>query len=84
MHALAEATLRASPSSAPGRRNAWGRLGELFRQVPQVLGNRASGFTLAGVPKSWDEVSERADYIIRACEVAEPPASGEIPGDYGT
>ncbi len=33
--------------------DAWRRLAELFRQVPLVLGNRASGFTLEGVPKSW-------------------------------
>ena len=63
--------------------DAWRRLEELFRQVPQVLGNRASGFTLEGVPKSWDEVSERADHIIRVCNDAEPQAVGEIPGDYG-
>jgi hypothetical protein len=64
--------------------DAWRRLVELFRQMPLVLGNRARGFTLEGVPKTWDEVSERADHIILACETAEPPANGEIPGDYGT
>lgn len=50
--------------------DAWRRLEELFVRVPQVLGNRASGFTLEGVPKSWDEVSERADHIIRVCNDA--------------
>jgi hypothetical protein len=64
--------------------DAWRRLAELFRQVPLVLGNRASGFTLEGVPKSWDEVSERADHIIQVCNDAEAQASGEIPADYGT
>jgi hypothetical protein len=62
--------------------DAWLRLGELFRQVPLVLGNRASGFTLEGVPKSWDEVSERADHIIQVCNDAEARASGEISGEY--
>lgn len=62
--------------------DAWRRLAELFRQVPLVLGNRASGFTLEGVPKSWDEVSERADHIIQVCNDAEPQAIGEIPGDH--
>ncbi len=61
----------------------WRQLQELFRQVPLVLGKRASGFTLEGVPKNWDEVSARADHIIRVCDNAEPPISGEIPGDYG-
>jgi hypothetical protein len=51
------------------------RLEELFRQVPLVLGNRARGFTLKGVPKNWDEVSERADHIMRVCDNAEPPTS---------
>jgi len=55
-----------------------------FRQVPLVLGNRASGFTLEGVPKNWDEVSARADHIMRVCDSAAPPTSEEIPGDYGT
>jgi hypothetical protein len=63
--------------------DAWRRLEELFRQMPLVLGNRAGGFTLEGVPKDWDEVSEHADHIMRACEAAEPQANGEIPGDYG-
>ena len=58
------------------------RLAELFRQVPLVLGNRARGHTLEGVPKSWDEVSEHADHLIQVCNDAEPPAIGEIPGDY--
>ena len=62
--------------------DAWRRLVELFRQVPLVLGKRASGFTLEGVPKSWDEVSERADRIIQVCNDAEPQTIGEIPGDY--
>jgi hypothetical protein len=55
------------------------RLAELFRQVPLVLGNRARGLTLEGVPKSWDEVSEHADHIIQVCNDAEPHAIGEIP-----
>jgi hypothetical protein len=54
--------------------DAWRRLAELFRQAPLVLGNRARGLTLDGVPKSWDEVSERADHIIRVCNDAEPKA----------
>jgi hypothetical protein len=61
--------------------DTWRRLAELFRRVPLVLGNRASGFTLEGVPKSWDEVSERADHIMQVCNDAEPQAIGEIPGD---
>ena len=64
--------------------DAWRRLAELFRQVPLVLGNRARGLTLEGVPKSWDEVSEHADHIIQVCNDAEPQAIGEIPGDYDT
>jgi len=64
--------------------DAWRQLAELFRQVPLVLGNRASGFTLKDVPKSWDELSERADHIIQVCNDAEAQASGEIPADYGT
>jgi hypothetical protein len=63
--------------------DAWRRLAELIRQAPLVLGNRARGLTLDGVPKSWDEVSERADHIIRVCNDAEPKAIGEIPEDYG-
>jgi|HubBroStandDraft_2_1064218.scaffolds.fasta_scaffold17638_3 hypothetical protein len=56
--------------------DAWRRLEELFIQVPQVLGNRAKGFTtLKGVPKSWDEVSEHADHVIRVCNAAQPPAA---------
>jgi hypothetical protein len=62
---------------------AWRQLEELFRLVPLVLGNRGIGFTLEGVPKNWDEVSEGADHIIRVCNDAEPPTSEEIPGDYG-
>jgi hypothetical protein len=34
------------------------------------------------VPKSWDEVSERADHIIQVCNDAEPQAIGEIPENY--
>jgi len=64
--------------------DAWRRLAELFRQVPLVLGNRASGFTLEGVPKSLEEVSEHADHIMWVCNDAEAHASGQIPGDYGT
>jgi hypothetical protein len=63
--------------------DAWRRLEELFRQVPLVLGKRARGFTLEGVPKNWDEISARADHIMRICDNAEPPTSGEIPGNYG-
>jgi hypothetical protein len=62
--------------------DAWRRLAELFRQAPLLLGTRARGFTLEGVPKSWDEVSERADHIIQVCNDAEPHAIGEIPGGY--
>ena len=58
--------------------DAWRRLEELFRQVPQVLGNRASGFTLEGVPKSWDEVSERADHIIRVETEKTPSPLGRL------
>jgi hypothetical protein len=61
--------------------DAWRQLEELFRLVPLVLGNRAIGFTLEGVPKNWDEVSARADDIIRVCDNAAPPTSEEIPGD---
>jgi len=64
--------------------DAWRRLAELFRQVPLVLGNRASGFALEGVPKSLEEVSEHADHIMWVCNDAEAHASGQIPGDYGT
>jgi hypothetical protein len=63
--------------------DVWQKLEQLFRQVPQVLGKRAGGFTLEGVSKSWDEVSKRADHIMQACETAEPPAGEEIPGDFG-
>ena len=63
--------------------DTWRRLVELFRQVPLVLGNRASGFTLEGAFKNWDEVSGHADHIIKVCNDAEPQAVEEIPGDYG-
>jgi hypothetical protein len=63
---------------------AWRQLEELFKQVPLALGNRAIGFTLEGVPKNWDEISARADHIMRACDNAVPPTNEEIPGDYGT
>jgi hypothetical protein len=55
----------------PKRHPSWS-----FRKSPQVLGKRAKDFTLKGGCKSWDEVSERADHIMRVCEAAEPPASG--------
>jgi hypothetical protein len=51
--------------------DAWRRLGELFILLPQVLGNRARGFTLNRVLKNWDEISEHADHIIRVCNDAE-------------
>ena len=61
--------------------DAWPRLGELFRQAPLVLGKRASGFTLEGMSKNWDEISERSDHIIRVCDNAQPPTSEEISGN---
>jgi hypothetical protein len=48
------------------------RLAELFRQVPLILGNRARGLTLEGVPNSWVEVSERADLFMANCYFAKP------------
>jgi hypothetical protein len=54
---------------------AWRQLEELYRQVPLVLGHRARGFTLEGVPKNWDEISARTDRIMQACDNAEPLAS---------
>ena len=63
--------------------DAWRRLEELFVRVPQVLGNRASGFTLEGVPKSWDEVSERADHIIRVCNDANLRQLEKLQGTTG-
>jgi len=61
----------------------WRRLAELFNQVRHVLAKRADGFTLEGVSPSWDEVSNRANHVIRACDVVEPPPSIDIPGGYG-
>jgi hypothetical protein len=63
--------------------DTWQRLEELFRQARDVLDGRAGGLTLEGVSPSWDERSKRANHVILACNVVEPPASGEIPGDYG-
>ena len=64
--------------------DAWRRLEELFRQAGEVLDKKADGFILNDVSPSWDEVSKRANHVTLACDVAEPPASGDVPGDYGT
>jgi hypothetical protein len=65
--------------------HAWHRLTELFRQVRYILGSKASGFTLEGTTRTWQEVSNQAKHVIRACDCdpSEALPSYDIPGDYG-
>lgn len=61
--------------------DTWQRLRALFANVREVLGERAGEFELKGISKGWDAVSDGANHAILACDLVQPPPSGEIQGD---
>jgi hypothetical protein len=48
-----------------------------------MLPRTVVGLSLKDEPETWGNIARLASAIVTACDHAEPPATAEIPGDYG-
>jgi hypothetical protein len=61
----------------------WLAIERLYGYAKATLPKTGAGLSLKGEPETWVNIARLAAAIVTACDLAEPRAPEEIPGDYG-